>query len=190
MFEAHTWDEGGWLTLGGAHGNQRAAWEVLDRVYLFPLPAPRSLPQVQVSNQDGSSQALQPIHAIPLSSPARFPSPISFMQLTEDHLLTTFSFTAKQRRTGRRRSNDDQFTAQQFRLVGSKCVRFINFAPWINTKLKKEWAERELQDANQPQAESEAEGETDDSDEDVWSDEVIEELDEEEEIIEQMTEEE
>lgn len=120
-----------------------------DRVYLFPLPAPRTLPRTtQLWSRDGDEAAGDgppPIHAIPATSDSQIPVPISFMQLTEDHLLTTYA-SIKLRPPAERGAVEDELGMPPPRLYMAKTPRFVSFAPWINAKIKSQGLEQSESD--------------------------------------------
>lgn len=58
------------------------------------------------------------------------------MQLTEDHLLTTFASIKLKSPRERNEDDEDEDGLPPPRLYMSKSPRFVNFAPWINAKVK------------------------------------------------------
>lgn len=118
-------------------------------MYLFPLPAPQTLPRPTQywstsSNQNAldldetlSTSQAQPIHAITSTSDSQIEMPISFMQLTEDHLLTTFA-SIRLRPARDIRSEGGRHRAPNIYI--GKGPRIVNFAPWVNAKVKQQAA--------------------------------------------------
>lgn len=72
-------DFGGWLSIR----NGRALFEVLDRIYIFPLKGEDSVP--------GNSPSQAPILATSSSSAPQLNTPVSFMGLYDDCLMSTYT---------------------------------------------------------------------------------------------------
>lgn len=119
--EGTQFDLGGWLSV--KHG--RLLVEVVDRIYVIPLPPPSTLPNADESHS--------PIHAITSSSSSQLPIPISFMSIHKDAILATFASVSLRPRPNTNPQNPNPGTP---RLTVCKHIRVLNFAPCLSPEEK------------------------------------------------------
>lgn len=145
----HTEGDGSTFELGGWLGikNGRAIFEIIDNIYVFPLPEAGQLPVT------GAEQ--KPIWATPISSAPQLAVPVSFMGIYDDCIMHTYTvrpslliphpITDKRQQTlgfrnprPRRNTNDtnDGPPTERTRAFPTKAIRILSLAPNLSRRGK------------------------------------------------------
>jgi len=115
--DGSTFELGGWLTLK----NGRAAFEIIDNVYVFTLPDFGNLPEV------GEMQ--KPIWATPISSAQQLAVPVSFMGIYDDCIMYTYTTLGFRSPSSRQRRDGQDNRSQRTRAFPTKAIRILSLAP-------------------------------------------------------------
>lgn len=115
--DGSTFELGGWLTLK----NGRAAFEIIDNVYIFTLPDFGKLPEV--------GEAQRPIWATPISSAQQLAVPVSFMGLYDDCIMHTYTTLGFRSSSSRQRREEQDARSERTRAFPTKAIRILSLAP-------------------------------------------------------------
>lgn len=115
--DGSTFELGGWLTLK----NGRAAFEIIDNVYIITLPEFGRLPEV--------GEAQRPIWATPISSAQQLAVPVSFMGIYDDCIMHTYTTLGFRSSSSRQRRDGQDTRAERTRAFPTKAIRILSLAP-------------------------------------------------------------
>lgn len=115
--DGSTFELGGWLTLK----NGRAAFEIIDNVYIFTLPGFGKLPEV------GEMQ--RPIWTTPISSAQQLAVPVSFMGIYDDCIMYTYTTLGFRSPSSRQRRDGQDNRSERTRAFPTKAIRILSLAP-------------------------------------------------------------
>ncbi|KAI4742912.1 hypothetical protein E4T50_06699 [Aureobasidium sp. EXF-12298] len=115
--DGSTFELGGWLTLK----NGRAAFEIIDNIYIFGLPDFGELPEV--------GDAQRPIWATPISSAPQLAVPVSFMGLYDDCIMHTYTTLGFRSPSSRQRQDPQNDRSERTRAFPTKAIRILSLAP-------------------------------------------------------------
>jgi hypothetical protein len=118
--DGSTFELGGWLTLR----NGRAAFEVIDNVYIFSLPEFGQLPKT------GEEQ--RPIWATSISSAPQLAVPVSFMGIYDDCIMYTYTTLGFRSPSTRQRRGSQTNRSERTRAFPTKAIRILSLAPELS----------------------------------------------------------
>jgi hypothetical protein len=115
--DGSTFELGGWLTLR----NGRAAFEIIDNIYIFSLPDFGKLPE--------TGEAQRPIWATPISSAPQIAVPVSFMGIYDDCIMYTYTTLGFRSPSSRSRRGSQTNRSERTRAFPTKAIRILSLAP-------------------------------------------------------------